>query len=292
LEWGRHALIDEQVVRPAGKALNVSYALAWMGGESVAAGLWGRDDYDEMKRAIDQLNGRIEARMTAAAGRTRQNITVVDTHHQREMHLRRKSELASADSLRQLDADLSTLVRAGDVCVFAGAMPVGELLEPTVDLVRTCRHAGAQIVVDTYGPALQNMVEARLAWLIAPNVEELRELLGLPVEDTPEKLAEAGRRLLDRMDMVLISRGEKGALVVAKDGVWTGHSVTRRAVLSTVGCGDYLLAGFLAGVRETGDPCASLVRGVKVATARAWGWTDSEPWVRAEKEIAVAVEEG
>ena len=45
--------IDEQVVRPAGKALNVSYALAWMGGESVAAGLWGREDYDEMRRAVD-----------------------------------------------------------------------------------------------------------------------------------------------------------------------------------------------------------------------------------------------
>ncbi len=31
LDWGRHVEIDEQVVRPAGKALNVSDALAWMG---------------------------------------------------------------------------------------------------------------------------------------------------------------------------------------------------------------------------------------------------------------------
>ena len=44
LDWGCHAQIDEQDVRPAGKALNVSRALAWLGRSSVAAGLWGRED--------------------------------------------------------------------------------------------------------------------------------------------------------------------------------------------------------------------------------------------------------
>lgn len=290
LDWGRHVDIDEQVIRPAGKALNVSYALAWMGGRNTAAGLWGREDYREMQRAVARLGGRIDVQMTAVEGRTRQNITVVDTFNHREMHLRRKSELASESGLRQLNADLKKLVRAGDICVFAGAMPAGELLEPTVHLVRTCHRAGARIAVDTYGPALQSIVGAGLPWLISPNVEELRELLGVAVEDTPEKLAEAGRGLLDRMSMVLVSRGEKGALIVAKAGAWTGHSVTQGKVLSTVGCGDCLLAGFLVGVQETGDPSAALVRGLKVATARAWGWTESESWTRADKEIAVAVE--
>ena len=290
MDWGRHVDIDEQVVRPAGKALNVSYALAWMGGGSVAAGLWGREDYDEMQRAVERLGGQIDVRMTAVEGRTRQNITVVDTFNHREMHLRRKSELASESSLRQLNADLRELVHEGDVCVFAGAMPAGELLAPTVNLVRTCHRAGAQIAVDTHGPALQSIVEAGLPWLISPNVEELRGLLGGAVEDTPEKLIEACRGLLNRMDMVLISRGEKGALIVAKAGAWTGHCVTQGKVLSTVGCGDYLLAGFLAGLCEAGDPSVALARGLRVATARAWGWTESESWMRADKEIVLGVE--
>jgi len=290
LDWGRHVDIDEQVIRPAGKALNVSYALAWLGLPSVAAGLWGRDDREEMQRAVGRLGGWIYVRMTAAEGRTRRNITVVDTLHEREMHLRRKSDLASERSLVQLNTDLGKMVQEGDLCVFAGAMPAGELLEPTVDLVRTCHRSGARIAVDTHGPALQSVVEAGLPWLIAPNVEELRELLGGAVENTPEKLVEAGRGLLNRMEAVLISRGEKGAMIVVKDGAWTGHCQTQGKVLSTVGCGDYLLAGFLAGIRETGDPREALVRGLKVATARAWGWTEGESWVRANKEIAVAVE--
>ncbi|MCL5282090.1 MAG: PfkB family carbohydrate kinase [Planctomycetes bacterium] len=290
LDWGRHVDIDEQVIRPAGKALNVSYALAWMGDRSVAAGLWGREDYDEMCRAVARLGGRIEVQMTAVAGRTRQNITVVDTLGHREMHLRQKSELASEASLRQLDADLKKLVREGDVCVFAGAMPAGALLEPVISLVRNCWRAGAQVAVDTHGPALQNIVAGSLARLISPNVEELRGLLGIAVEDAPKPLVDAGRSLLNRVDMVLISRGEKGALVLGKAGTWAGHSVAQGRVLSTVGCGDYLLAGFLAGLCETGDPSAALAEGLKVATARAWGWTESESWAKADKEIAVAVE--
>jgi len=292
LDWGRHAQIDAQVIRPAGKALNVSYALAWMGGRSVAAGLWGCEDQDEMRRAVDRLGGLIDVRMTAAAGRTRQNITVVDTLHHREMHLRQKSALASAPSLRQLDMDLAQLVRAGDLCVFAGALPAGELLEPTVDLVRTCRRAGARIVVDAHGPALRSLADAGLTWLISPNVEELRELLQAQVGDAPAELAAAGRTLLDRTDMVLISRGEQGALIVTKNGVWTGRCETPGRALSTVGCGDYLLAGFLAGFRETGAPGAALTRGLKAATARAWGWTEGKSWPRTDKEIAVAVQPG
>jgi len=291
LEWGRHQNIDEQVVRPAGKAMNVSCALAWMGVRSIAAGLWGREDYGEMETTVARLGGRIiEAQMTAVEGRTRRNVTVVDTLHHREMHLRAAADLASADSLQKLTLSLSGLVHLGDTCVFAGAMPAGELLAPTVDLLGACRRSGASIAVDTYGPVLKAIVNAGLAWLIAPNVEELRELLGSQVEDTPGPLLDAGRTLLDSTEIALISRGEQGALLVTKGGAWAGGSTVRRETPSTVGCGDYLLAGFLAGFDETGDPQAALAWGLKAAAARAWAWTETRTWAQVEKEVAVAVE--
>ena len=88
-------------------------------------------------------------------------------------------------------------------------------------LARTCHRAGARIAADTHGPALASIVETGLVWLIAPNVEELCELLGCAVADTLERLVEAGRRLLNKMEMILISRGEKGALIVTKDAPGT-----------------------------------------------------------------------
>jgi 1-phosphofructokinase len=290
LDWGRHAIIDEQIVRPAGKAMNVSSALAWMGRSSVAAGLWGRDDHEEMTAAVGRLGGFVEPRMTVVEGRTRRNISVVDTQAHREMHLRDPRSLASIDNLRRLGEDLRGLVQPGDLCVFSGAMPGGELLAPTVDLVWTCVESGARVAVDAYGPVFKAIVDAGLAWLISPNVEELRELVGSEVEDAPAPLVEAARGLLDRAEMVRIGRGEKGALLVTKDVAWAGCATTRNPALSTVGCGDYLLAGFLAGFCRTGDSCAGLAQGLKAATARAWGWSDVKTWSQIDKEIAVAVE--
>jgi 1-phosphofructokinase len=289
LDWGRHVDIDEQVVRPAGKALNVSYALAWMGWKSLAAGLWGRGDYSQMTHAVRQFGGQIRTSMTPGPGATRRNITVIDTHHHREMHLRLRSELASQQSLRRLNVDLKKLVRGGDTCIFAGAMPGGDLLEQVVGLVRTCHRAGARIVVDTYGPALAGIVETGLASVLSPNVEELRDLLGRGLGNTPARLVAAARPLLEKAGTVLVSRGADGAVVVLKDGAWTGRPGVRRKTLSTVGCGDYLLAGFLAGLRETADPQAALATGLKAAAARAWGWTETRSWPQAQKDIEVSV---
>ncbi len=57
IEWGEHKLAGSSSCRPAGKALNISRALAWMGEENTAAGLWGRDDYEQMRKAMRELRG-------------------------------------------------------------------------------------------------------------------------------------------------------------------------------------------------------------------------------------------
>lgn len=289
LDWGRHVQIDEQVIRPAGKALNVSSALAWMGCESTAAGLWGGEDHEQMCSSVARWGSRVRVRMTRAEGHTRLNVTVADTRDRREMHLRKKSELASASSLRRLRSDLLRLVGRDGICVFAGAMPAGPLLKPVLACMRACRELGARLALDTHGPVLRAVVDAQLAWLIAPNVEELSELLGSPIPDTTAKLAVAGRRLLGKVEVILISRGKKGAMVVTKDGLWSGHATGRGKVIETVGCGDYLLAGFLAAVAERRPTRTALEQALKVATARAYGWTDTQTWPQARRNVAVDV---
>ncbi|HPC95302.1 MAG TPA: PfkB family carbohydrate kinase [Sedimentisphaerales bacterium] len=289
LDWGLHAEIDEQVIRPAGKALNVSSALAWMGCASIAAGLWGSEDHEQMCRIVARWGGHVRVRMTRAEGRTRLNVTVADTRGGREMHLRKRSELASASSLARLRRDLCRLIGRDDICVFAGAMPAGPLLDPVLACVEACRERGARLALDTHGPVLKAVVDAQMAWLIAPNVEELSELLGSPIPDTTAKLASAGRSLLGKVEIVLCSRGKKGAMVVTKDGLWSGHATGRGRVIETVGCGDYLLAGFLAAVAEKRPVRTALGQALTVATARAYGWSDTHTWARARRKLAVQV---
>ncbi len=303
IDWGEHKTVSSASSRPAGKALNISQALAWMGQKNIAAGLWGRDDFEQMLRAMRPLRGLVKVKMTAVDGGTRRNITVVDTANDREMHLRIRSELASRKALRKLEADLRAIVSKGSVCVFAGVMPEDEFIGDVVRIIKSCRERGARIVVDTYGDALKRILEVGAVWLIKPNVDELRELLGGQVTDSPAGLVGAGRKLLDRVGIVLISRGKKGAVVVTNKGAWQGRCIGRGRVLSTVGCGDFLLAGFLKGldpvrskssasngVKDKSDAGPALGTAIKVATARAWGRTEGKSWFRTLREIKVAVE--
>lgn len=289
LDWGLHKYIDQQTIRPAGKALNVSRALAWMGQRNIAAGLWGRNDYQQMLTAVRSLWPLIRVKMATVAGDTRQNVTVVDTAKDRDMHLRNRSQLVSRAALRRLKADLEALVGKDSVCVFAGAMPEDELLPDIVRMVESCHGRGAKIVLDTSGPALKEIVDTGCVWLIKPNVRELGELLGEQVEDRPASLVRAGRRLLEKVEVVLASRGRKGAVVVSRDRAWQGRCIGRRKTFSTVGCGDYLLAGFLKGLKEGAGPGSALKTAIRVATARAWGWTEEKNWRQTEAAIGVEV---
>jgi len=290
IDWGLHRQIDEQTVRPAGKTLNVSRALAWMGQKNIAAGLWGSSDYQQMLRDVKNLWPLIRVKLTAVKGRTRQNITVIDSASNKEMHLRNKSGLASANGLKRLRADLGKMVHKGSMCVFAGAMPDGELLSDVIRIIEFCKSRRAKIVLDTSGCPLKEIVDTGSVWLIKPNVEELRELSGERIKDGPVSLAKAGRKLLDKVEIVLISRGAKGGVVVTKDGAWQGRCTGRAKVFSTVGCGDFLLAGFLNGLIDGTGIDDAFKTAIKVATARAWGWTEKKSWHAAQNKINVHIE--
>jgi 1-phosphofructokinase len=290
IDWGLHQQIDEQTIRPAGKALNVSKALAWMAQRSVAAGLWGSDDYEQMQAVVRRLWPLVSIKMTAVAASTRQNITVVDSAKNKEMHLRNKNLLASTKTLRKLQSDLKAIVNKGTICVFAGTMPDGELLTDVVRLVEFCKSCGAKIVLDTSGCPLKEILDIGSIRMIKPNVDELRELLGEQVKDGPVSLAAAGRKLLDKVKIVLISRGAKGGVVVTKDGAWQGRCTDRAKVFSTVGCGDFLLAGFLKALEDGSGMDLALKTAIKVATARAWSLTEKMSWQDVKKRIKVHIE--
>ena len=289
LDWGLHQVIDEQTILPAGKALNVSKALALVGQRSIAAGLWGRDDHEQMLTAAKSLWPSVRVKMTAVAAPTRKNITIIDSAGNKEMHLRNKSRLASAKTLKKLRAGLKAIVSKGSVCVFAGSMPDSELLGEVIGTVELCKNRGAKVVLDTSGYPFTEIVNSGSVWLIKPNVAELCELLDEQVKDGPVSLAKAGRKLLDKVEIVLISRGAKGGLVVTKDGAWQGRCVDRAKVFSTVGCGDFLLAGFLKALEDGSGTDLALKTAIKVATARAWGWTEKMNWLDAQNSIEVQV---
>ncbi|MBN1436367.1 MAG: hypothetical protein JW936_04775 [Sedimentisphaerales bacterium] len=291
LNWGHHVQIDSQESRPAGKALNVSRALDWLGIASIAAGLWGVGDYGELQSDLASWARQITPAMTPVPGQTRHNITLIDQQRNEELHLRAPNRLASIEAIQQLREDLANLVAPEDTCVFAGSLPSGAELQAAVELTRQCKEQGGRLVVDASGRGLRDMVESGAVDFIKPNVEELVELLGRDVADEPAALAAAARTLTDQVPMILVSRGAAGAMLITAEGVWSGVCQNRdRKVSVTVGCGDYLLAGFLAGYAKKLDLQQCLRQAIAVATAKAWGLADKVDWSTAQDQVEVAVE--
>lgn len=286
MNWGEHKIITRQKISPAGKALNINKALAWMGEKSVAAGLWGQNDWNEMKRATADLKNFVQIHFTKAKGKTRENITIIDTAKRREIHLRSKSTIADEESLSDLNRDLQRIITKNSICIFAGAMPGGKLLNKAIRLIQTAKKKGAKIVVDTSGKALKKIAAKGGLYIVKPNVEELGELAGKKIPNEKNAIIAAAKKLLKKTEFVLVSRADKGAILIGRKTVLAAkYSGKAFDVYSTVGCGDFLLSGFIAEICRTGDVKNALQMGLKMATAKAFGLSEKLSRQRIDRKI-------
>jgi 1-phosphofructokinase len=162
---------------------------------------------------------------------------------------------------------LTTAAAAGegaDWVLGSGSLPGGVDVDFYAHLGSAVGAGGARFALDTSGPALVAGLAARPA-VIKPNLEELSEAVGRPLVTLGDAV-EAARGLLTLgAQSVVLSLGREGALLVDSLGVMhASASVTNPK--STVGAGDALLAGYLAGSLSHGGDRAGALR-----EAVAWG---------------------
>lgn len=288
VEWGDHTVMASQSLMPAGKSLNINKALAWLSIPSTAAGLWGAADYSDMADVLCEFKDYIHPALTVVKGRTRQNITVVDTRQNREIHLRSPETLVTTETLAQLKLDFFGKLDSQTSVIFAGSVPEGPVQDECISIIRTVGSRCAKLVVDTSGSALRKIVDSGIAGTIKPNLEELTELLGESVENDAVKAASAARRLCDRVEVIIVSLGKQGAVAVTQEtAVYCRVKNQPYKAVHTVGCGDYLLAGYVSVLPDDAGISQKLTTGVKAATAKAWGWVDNKPWSEVEKNIEI-----
>jgi 1-phosphofructokinase len=289
LDWDTHPKIDRQHVQPAGKALNISRTLAWMGQSSTAAGLWGEQDYPAMHSALTSQARMIRLGFTVVPGSTRYNITILDNARQQELHLRAPNPLDTPENLKRLNTDLCCLVKKDNLCVLAGSLPAPDQSDAVLELLQGCVDLGAQLVMDSHGPLFIRAIHAHLPTIIAPNLLELQEILGRSVTNRPQSLEKACQPLLKHTHKILISRGALGAVLVTQQGSWSGRCRRRKAIHSTVGCGDALLAGLLYGLARGSAPKTALSMAIKAATTHAWALPQQMSWRAASRHVPVEI---
>ncbi|MEI8038597.1 MAG: 1-phosphofructokinase [Verrucomicrobiota bacterium] len=238
-----------------GKGVNVSSMLGQYGVPSIATGFLGRDNpqlFDELFRRLPVSDAFIRI-----AGETRTGIKIVEERSRETTDLNFPGLKPSAEDVRQFELSLMTLVKPGRWFVLAGSLPVG--VDPGMfgEIMDRLKSGGALVAADTSGEALKLAI-AGGADLVKPNVHELAEFLGRDLPDFASCCA-AARDLQQTVARVILSLGEEGALFITPEAALVA-SAPPVQVMSTVGAGDALLAGYLAGraTSQAPDECARL----------------------------------
>ncbi len=231
-------------VLAAGKGVNVSRLLGALGVNSVATGLLGGM---EASFYAEQLGEFTETDFVELDGHTRGNITIVDPSRAADTHIRERGPAATGAHIEALLDKLRKRLREGDRALFAGSLPPGVSSADLGKLMKTASAAGAEVYLDGSGDILRDC--AGHARVIKPNVSELRSMLGNDSSEIKALLAEL-RDL--RTEPSLVTCGEEGAYFI-DEGTFLHACLEGDALkpVSTVGCGDAFLAGFLSAV-ETG----------------------------------------
>jgi len=229
-------------VEAGGKGINVTRALSAHRISSCAVVAVGGAEGQHLAAMLEADD--VRSVLISVAHPTRSNISVVEPDGTLTKINERGAAL-SADELAQIqDGVISQLSSAGWVVV-AGSVPEGVPYEYYGSLVRQLRAHDVKIAVDTSGPALSAAI-AEGPDLIKPNRSELQEATGREVLTLGDAVA-AARMLQDAgAGSVLASLGPDGAVLVEPGGAaW--HGEAKAVPRSSVGAGDAMLAGFLAG---------------------------------------------
>jgi len=178
------------------------------------------------------------------AGEVRSNVSLVEPDATVTKINELGPTLDRAEAASLVAAALSG-VGEGDWMVACGTLPAGEVESIYTELVVGARVRNARVAVDTSGEALRKVVQYGPD-LIKPNASELAELTGRALENLGDVVDAAAELRQRGARAVLASLGSDGAILLDDSGCYYGRAPVD-SVVSAVGAGDALLAGFLAG---------------------------------------------
>lgn len=225
-----------------GKGINIARACHQNGVDCMAYVLVGTENGAEFEAGLRREG--IAYRALYADGRIRENLTL---HPENAPETRISFDGFSADA-RSLFAFEELLGEALDGTYFCltGSLAKGISTEDAKAFLLRLRAKGAKILLDSRSFAREDILDIK-PFLIKPNLGELKKYTDCPCETEEDMIASAKRLQGAGIENILLSMGEAGALLV-RDGTCLRALAPRVEARSTVGAGDSMIAGYLAGL--------------------------------------------
>lgn len=251
-------------VQLGGKGINVSWVLRELGQENVAlgfvAGFTGKAIEDGLA-----AKGVATDFIRLPAGLTRINVKLKAGE---ETEINGKGPDISAEALEELLCKLDALGE-GDVLVLAGSIPASMPSDVYESILARLEGKKVLCAVDATRDLLVNVLKYK-PFLIKPNNHELGEIFG-QVLTTDEEIRECAEKLQQQgARNVLVSMAGDGAMLLDENGGCHRLAAYKGKVKNSVGAGDSMVAGFLAGYLDTGDYAHALRVGSAAGSATAF----------------------
>ena len=251
-------------VQLGGKGINVSWVLRELGHENVAlgfvAGFTGKAIEDGLA-----AKGVATDFIHLPAGLTRINVKMKAGE---ETEINGKGPDISAEALEELFHKLDALGE-GDVLVLAGSIPASMPSDVYESILARLEGKNVLCAVDATRDLLVNVLKYK-PFLIKPNNHELGEIFGR-VLTTDEEIRECAEKLQQQgARNVLVSMAGDGAMLLDENGGCHRLAAYKGKVKNSVGAGDSMVAGFLAGYLDSGDYAHALRVGSAAGSATAF----------------------
>lgn len=254
----------EEHIFYGGKGINVSAVLANLGYESTALGFVAGFTGEEIQRGVRTL-GFSSDFIQVKKGMSRINVKLKSDQ---ESEINGMGPEITPEDVEQLFEKLDGL-KEGDVLVLSGSIPAAIDSRIYEMILARLEGKGVLAVVDAEKDLLLNVLQYH-PFLIKPNNHELGDMFGVILMDEKD-VVEYARRLQERgARNVLVSMAGDGALLVTEDGNVHQMGVAEGVVKNSVGAGDSMVAGFLAGYLENGDYAHALRLGTAAGGATAF----------------------
>ena len=263
-EIGKINRTETEKILPGGKGLNVSTVLGNLGIESTALGFIAGFTGEELKRDIEQRGIKTDF-IKVEKGLTRINVKISSKE---ETALNGNGPEVTEENIEQLLKKIDN-IKSEDTVILAGNVPKCINNNIYEIICKKLEQNKVRFIVDATKELLMNVLKYK-PFLIKPNKEELEETFKEKIE-TKEKIIEHAKKLQKMgAQNVLISLGGEGAILVTTENKEIFLNAPKGKVINTVGAGDSMVAGFVAGYEKSGDYEYAFKIGIATGSASAF----------------------
>ena len=240
--------VNYEQVLGGGKGINVSIVLKNLGIDSTALGFISGFTGKEIIRQLHSFGCKSDF-IELPNGFSRINVKIKTNDEETEVN--GQGPDIPANAIEELFAKLDKLT-AGDTLVLAGSIPKTLPDDIYEKIMARLENRNINIVVDATKNLLLNVLKYR-PFLIKPNNHELAEMFNVTLTCNDDIITYA-KKLQDMgAKNVLVSMGGKGAVLIAENGQIIAGESSKGVVKNTVGAGDSMVAGFMAGWMQKRD---------------------------------------